>query len=125
MCIWSASKLNEELKRQLVMKSSMALSLDPTLTLWLQASVYKEGVVLREGNTESQGARPGGTGAQSGSGPRAACRPSSLSIVPAVPGGEERFEMSCRLDQVPVTRPHSLCSLGQSLLFYASQCFTL
>ena len=118
MCIWSASKLNEELKGQLVMKSSMALSLDPTLTLWLQASVYKEGVTLREGNVESQGA-------QSGSGPRAACGPSSLSIVPTVPGGEERFVMSCRLDQVPVTRPHSLCSLGQSLLFYVSQCFTL
>ena len=39
--------------------------------------------------------------------------------------GEKSFVMSRRWDQAPVTRPHSLCSLGQSLLFYVSQCFTL
>ena len=39
--------------------------------------------------------------------------------------GQESFVTSCRRDQTPVTRPHSLWSLGQSLLFYVSQCFTL
>ena len=113
LCIWSTCRLNEELKGQLVMKSSMPLSLDPIPPPWLQASLYKEGVMPREGNTESQVAHPGGGGGQSGSGPRAACR---LSIVSAVPGrgGELCAVMQTRPS--PVTRPHSVRSLGQSLL---------
>ena len=107
------------------MKNSMPLSLDATPPPWLQASLYKEGVVLREGNTECQEAHPGGGGGQSGSGPRAVCRLSSLSIVSAVPGGGEELcdVMQTRpspCDQTPLTvQPWSVTSFLCQSVFYS------